>query len=130
MKRAKMILYCVRGHSVSDNAGRLRVRPSTVLDWRRRFGPEGVTGLADLPRPGKPRRMGRLSHEGAGGVGSPTTEATSRLGRSSGGSTSHDLRAGGLPVRRKEGVCLGGERRWCVCTDPDSLPRPSISWIC
>lgn len=58
VERAKMILQCVQGHAVSDIARRLRVRPNTVIDWRRRFEREGVPGLADRPRPGKPQRYG------------------------------------------------------------------------
>lgn len=58
LERAKMILQCVQGHSVSDIARRVRVRPNTGIDWRRRFEREGVSGLADRPRPGKPRRYG------------------------------------------------------------------------
>ena len=34
------------------------MRPNTVIDWRRRFEREGVPGLADRPRPGKPQRYG------------------------------------------------------------------------
>lgn len=58
VERAKIIMQCVQGHAVSDIARRLRVRPNTVIDWRRRFEREGLTGLADRPRPGKPRRYG------------------------------------------------------------------------
>ncbi|TKB78529.1 MAG: helix-turn-helix domain-containing protein, partial [Nitrospira sp.] len=58
VERAKIIMYCVQGHSISDIARSLRVRPNTVIDWRRRFDREGVPGLADRPRSGKPRRYG------------------------------------------------------------------------
>ena len=51
VERAKMILQCVQGHAVSDIARRLRVRPNTVIDWRRRFEREGV------PACGSPRHI-------------------------------------------------------------------------
>jgi hypothetical protein len=81
----------------SDIARRLRVRPNTVIDWRRRFEREGVTGLADRPRPGKPRRYGTdFRTQVLGRVGSTTAEWTSRLGRSRSGPASQDIRACGL----------------------------------
>src|SRR6266571_5092145 len=54
VERAKIIIHCLQGESVSGIARDLKVRPNTVIDWRRRFESEGLAGLADRARSGKP----------------------------------------------------------------------------
>lgn len=120
VERAKMILQCVQGHSVSDIARRLRVRPNTVIDWRRRFDREGVIGLADRPRPGKPRQYGADFRKQVLAV----LEAPPPTGQAvwDGPAVARHLKASVHAVwrvLRKEGVCLGRQRSWCVSTDPE-----------
>ena len=54
VERAKIILKCLRGERVLSIARDLKVRPNTVIEWRRRFEKQGVQGLKDRPRTGKP----------------------------------------------------------------------------
>ena len=54
VERAKIILKCLRGERVMSIARDLKVRPNTVIEWRRRFEKQGVQGLKDRPRTGKP----------------------------------------------------------------------------
>jgi transposase-like protein len=56
VERAKIILKCLQGERVHKIARDLHIRPNTVIDWRRRFEKEGVKGLKDQPRSGKPAR--------------------------------------------------------------------------
>lgn len=56
VERARIVLRCLEGMAVSAIARELKVRPNTVIDWRRRFEAEGVAGLLDRARSGKPRR--------------------------------------------------------------------------
>ena len=56
--RAKMILGCLEGKTVTEIAKFLHVRPNTVIFWRKRFTVQGIKGLRDRPRPGKPRQYG------------------------------------------------------------------------
>ncbi|MHB1938939.1 MAG: helix-turn-helix domain-containing protein [Acidobacteriaceae bacterium] len=56
VERARIVLGCLEGTPVNTVAESLQVRPNTVIDWRRRFEREGVAGLRDRPRPGKPPR--------------------------------------------------------------------------
>jgi transposase len=52
--RARIILACAQGSSNTDVAARLGVHLSTVGKWRRRFLAEGLDGLIDEQRPGRP----------------------------------------------------------------------------
>jgi transposase len=56
-QRARMVLRCAAGEDNQTVAKRLRVRPSTVGKWRRRFIEQRTAGLLDEPRPGAPRKI-------------------------------------------------------------------------
>ena len=56
VERARIVLGCLEGKPVSTVAESLKVRPNTVIDWRRRFEAEVIAGLQDRPRSGKPPR--------------------------------------------------------------------------
>ena len=55
--RAKAILYAADGATNQEIAERLDVSRQAVSDWRRRFCQEGVQGLEERPRSGRPRRF-------------------------------------------------------------------------
>ncbi|MGH9122868.1 MAG: IS630 family transposase, partial [Acidimicrobiales bacterium] len=55
--RARIILLADAGQPVRAIARRLGCQPATVRKWRRRFVAQGVTGLRDADRPGRPRRI-------------------------------------------------------------------------
>jgi len=56
VERARMICKLLDGESVTKVASDLKVRPNTIIDWRNRFSAQGVAGLYDRPRSGKPPR--------------------------------------------------------------------------
>jgi hypothetical protein len=60
--RARIILAVAEGLSNKAAADRLATRPATVSKWRGRFARDGLVGVADAPRSGKPRRYAR-AHE-------------------------------------------------------------------
>jgi len=120
VERAKIILQCVQGHSVSEIARSVRVRPNTVIDWRRRFEREGLTGLVDRPRPGKPRRYGADFRQQVLAL----LEEPPPKGQAvwDGPAVARHLKTSVHAVwrvLRKEGVCLSRQRSWCVSTDPE-----------
>jgi transposase len=57
--RAVMVLLSVQGLSPVQIAGVLECHPATVRRWIVRFNAEGLAGLADRPRCGRPRLGGR-----------------------------------------------------------------------
>ena len=46
VERAKIIMKCLQGQSVSQIAKELKTRPNTVIDWRRRFQQSGDSRAA------------------------------------------------------------------------------------
>jgi transposase len=120
VERAKIIQRCLRGKPVKKIAQELKVRPNTVIDWRRRFEAKGVEGLRDLPRSGKPPKYtGEFRNKVLA-----TLEQPPPLGQSvwDGPAVAKHLDASVHAVwrvLRKEGICLSRQRSWCVSTDPE-----------
>ncbi|NJD05167.1 MAG: IS630 family transposase [Methylococcaceae bacterium] len=52
--RAQIVLACLAGKRNDEVAAELGLGTGTVALWRRRFAAEGIDGLMDRPRPGKP----------------------------------------------------------------------------
>jgi transposase-like protein len=55
--RARIVLQAADGEQNIKIAGRLGVAINTVSKWRKRFAQEGLAGLGDRKRPGRPRRF-------------------------------------------------------------------------
>jgi transposase len=53
--RARIVLLAAEGHSNAEIARRLDCTEKSVSKWRRRFFEEGIAGLDERPRPGRPR---------------------------------------------------------------------------
>src|SRR5215213_9176962 len=53
--RAKVVLLAAEGYHDSEIARRLDCTDKTAGKWRRRFASEGLAGLDERPRPGRPR---------------------------------------------------------------------------
>lgn len=52
--RAKIILACAAGKHYDDIQRELNISRPVINKWKRRYHKEGLAGLKDLPRPGKP----------------------------------------------------------------------------
>jgi transposase len=118
--RANIILGCLAGESVSQIARRLKVRPNTVIDRRRRFATEGLQSLQDHPRSGKPVHYDAAFRERVLRL----LETPPPPGQAcwDGGAVAAALGASVHAVwrlLRKEGICLSRQRSWCVSTDPE-----------
>lgn len=57
-RRAEVILLCADGIPLRQIAERVGMDQHQVGLWRRRFLADGLDGLNDRPRPGRPRRFG------------------------------------------------------------------------
>jgi transposase len=58
-QRAKILLLAADGLSNADIAEQLGVSRPTVISWRRRHAREGLAGLTDRRRPGRPQTVRR-----------------------------------------------------------------------
>ena len=55
--RAKLVLLAADGHTNREIAARVDMSADRVADWRRRFAAEGIEGLEDRARSGRPCRF-------------------------------------------------------------------------
>jgi transposase len=58
--RARIVLLAARGRPNAQIAVQLGVTADTARKWRTRFAEQGMAGLADRPRSGRPRRISPL----------------------------------------------------------------------
>ena len=56
-QRARIVLLAADGLGTNEIVRRTGVSKPTVISWKRRYAAEGVGGLADRPRTGKPRTV-------------------------------------------------------------------------
>src|SRR5512144_518222 len=54
-QRARIVLLAADGVGTNEICHRLGVSRPTVSAWKKRYAAEGVGGLEDRPKPGKPR---------------------------------------------------------------------------
>jgi transposase len=60
LQRARIITLSWDGAQVGQIAAQLGCHPRTVYRWLHRFNTGGIDALGDLPRSGRPRRLGEL----------------------------------------------------------------------
>jgi transposase len=119
--RARIILLSAEGISDMEITRRLKTRPNTVGKWRKRYSEQGVAGLYDAPRSGKPfmyeasetRREILETLESPVPKGQATWDGKSVAEKL--GISKHKV----WRVLRKEGISLQRQRSWCVSTDPE-----------
>jgi transposase len=118
--RAEVILAIADGLSNQAVAERLGTRPATVRKWRGRFAQEGLPGLRDAPRSGKPRQY-RGDHERRilAALDEPPPAGYGRwdgslLARHLGDISKHQI----WRVLRRHEISLAWRRSWCISTDP------------
>ena len=75
--RAKIVLLAAEGHANVEIARRLDTTERSVGMWRRRFCEEGVPGLDQKPRPGRPGSFSPRADRGDQGAG---VRASRRVG--------------------------------------------------
>ncbi len=75
--RAKIVLLAAEGLGDQEIAERLDCTDRTAAKWRRRFLAEGIAGLDERPRPGRPRSFSpRRDRRGQGA----SVRASGRVG--------------------------------------------------
>ena len=120
VERAQIVKRALAGEGVTPIARALGIRPNTVIAWRDRFDAQGIQGLQDKPRSGKPRTYGAEFRQRV----LKTLELPPPPGQArwDGPALARYVAASDAAVwrvLRKEGVCLARRRSWCVSTDPE-----------
>jgi transposase len=123
--RARIVLMADEGHTNVDIAGELDTRPTTVGKWRKRFAEQGIEGLLDESRSGRPaeyddeteqRILDMLDEPPPEGYatwnGRLVAEALGDV------SADHVWR-----VLRRLGISLQRRHSFCVSTDPEFVPK-------
>jgi transposase len=121
VERAKIILACLSGKRNDEIAVEHKTQPATVGVWRKRFAAEGLAGLHDKERSGKPPTYpaAELKQRIINKLESPPP---SGLATWDGGSLAQALKVSDdavWRVLRKEGIQLRRHRSWCISTDPE-----------
>ena len=145
IQRARIITASWDGATVAELAQRLGCHPKTVYKWLHRFNAHGLDGLADLPRPGLPRRisehergriiqlagsepLGWLQQGGEGllAPAQPQAPAQWTLDALAQAAQAEGIRVGRSQVRRillAEGARWRQPRSWTQSTDPEFVPK-------
>ena len=121
VQRARIILACAEGLKNKEVAAKLPVGVLSVAKWRKRYAADGISGLEDAPRSGKPpvieykelrkSLLNKLSESPPKGYRKWDGKI---LSEELGISKDRIWRA-----LRKERICLSRKRSWCISTDPE-----------
>lgn len=120
-ERAKIILLSAEGEGRGAVAEGLGVTPGIVSKWRKRFVEQGIDGLFDLSRSGKPPRYDeRTERRILDLLDTNPPEGFSRwngplVAKELGDVNVHQV----WRVLRKKGISLERRHSWCVSTDPE-----------
>ena len=119
VERARIVLACLEGKEIQQVAREIGASIATVSKWRR-FAQDGLRGLRDRPRSGKPPRYGTaFRNRVLALLGQPPPAG---LGHWDGPGVAEALGASVHAVwraLRREGIYLQRLRTWCVSTDPE-----------
>lgn len=124
VQRAQIVLKRIEGRTISKVAKEQGVCTTTVVTWCHRFESEGIAGLHDRSRSGKPR----VYREEFRNQVLELLEQTPPDGQASwdGPSVARQLNVSEHAVwrlLRKEGICLSRQRTWCISTDPEFVAK-------
>jgi len=119
VERAKIVLACLSGEPQAQIAARLGTRPNTVSKWRIRFAKEGIAGLADAPRSGKPKTYGPdLRTKLLAVIETPPPKGQARWDGQALAKAVGAKKSTVYALLQKDGIHLQRSRSWCVSTDP------------
>jgi transposase len=135
--RAQIVLAAARGRDNTRIARDLGVAVDTVRKWRGRFAARSLGGLADLPRPGRPRRISALERAAVAALACQLPAATGvPLARWSGPELAAELTAQGLtgPISASSVLRILAEhpikpwqyQSWIYPRDPDFAAKATV----
>ena len=119
VERARIILACLGGEPQAQIAARLGTRPNTVSKWRIRFARQGIAGLADAPRSGKPKTYGPdLRTKLLALIETPPPKGQASWDGLALAKAAGAKKSTVYALLQKDGIQLQRSRSWCVSTDP------------
>lgn len=122
--KAKIILLSLDGTLNKDIAERFNIRANTVTDIRKRFNKNGIQGLYDKPRSGKPKTYDKKFRNRV--LKLLETKPPSGHASWDGPLIAERLKASPHAVwrlLREEGIQLSRKRSWCISTDPQFVAK-------
>lgn len=118
--RARIILSCLEKDDQTAVAKQLKTRVNTVNKWRTRFITNGIAGLEDVKRPGKPKTIGKnLRTDLLKLLETPPPKGQSGWDGNSLAKKLGAKRSSVYNILAKDGIQLQRTRSWCVSTDPE-----------
>jgi transposase len=148
LQRARIVTLSWDGAQVGQIAAQLDCHPRTVYRWLHRFNAGGIDNLGDLPRAGRPRRLGelergriialvgsdppgRLRRQPDGTLGLDQPERADQAAQWTLDELAAAAQAEGIAVSRSqvrrilqdEGVRWRTVRSWSRSGDPDFAPK-------
>ena len=123
VERAQIILACLGGEPQAEIAKRLGTRPNTVSKWRIRFACDGLKGLADAPRSGKPPTYTGLRTKVLAMLETPPPPGQASWDGLSLAKAVGAKKTIVYALLQKDGIQLQRTRSWCVSTDPQFAPK-------
>jgi transposase len=120
VERAGIILDCINGVSVQNTAAHFSISRSKVIRWKNRFLQEGLEGLQDNERSGRPVRYG--IDFGKTILQKLEESPPAGYGQWNGALLAEELHVSKDAVwrfLRKHRISLARKRSWCVSTDPE-----------
>jgi len=122
--RARIILLAAQGRRNDQIAPQMGVTPSAVSRWRMRFARQGMAGLQDAPRSGRPEQYDEATERRIlAKLDEPPPSGWARwngklLAKALGLHPRYVWR-----VLAKHDISLERRRSWCVSTDPEFGPK-------
>ena len=120
VQRAKIILGLLDGKQQQDVAAERHVENNTVKKWRNRFEKEGINGLRDAPRKGKPKTYGADWEKTV--LAKLEEKPPEGLTKWDQPTLAKELNTSEDAIQRflqRQGIQLNRVRTWCVSTDPE-----------
>ena len=120
VRRARMVLGCLDGKRIIDVASELGEREGVIIKWRNRFNTNGIAGLFDAARSGKPVTYDEKWKEAV--LKKLEEKPPNNQARWDGPTLATALGTSEDAVQRflqKEGIQLARMRTWCISTDPE-----------
>ena len=126
VQRARIVLHAAQGTPNRTIAAAVGVAPMTVLLWRTKYARDGLAGLADEPRPGRPPTYSREDRDRVIALTlEPPSDGTTHW---SAPRSAYSRRLPGVPPADRPDVPRSGAARHSrQRLDPQDARRPGVA---